>query len=85
MKVVVSTTTDGVFYGWSVVAYKTQDLADKYDAMVMADECHAAGFIGATGKVRLKQRSNGKSRYYYRNPGKSFRWPWEDTLQPKKR
>jgi glycine C-acetyltransferase len=23
---------------------------DKYDAMVMVDECHAAGFIGATGK-----------------------------------
>jgi 7-keto-8-aminopelargonate synthetase-like enzyme len=25
-------------------------LADKYDAMVMVDECHAAGFIGATSK-----------------------------------
>jgi glycine C-acetyltransferase len=29
---------------------KICDLADKYDAMVMVDECHAAGFIGATGK-----------------------------------
>jgi len=29
---------------------KICDLADKYDALVMVDECHAAGFIGATGK-----------------------------------
>jgi glycine C-acetyltransferase len=28
---------------------KICDLADKYDALVMVDECHAAGFIGATG------------------------------------
>jgi glycine C-acetyltransferase len=26
------------------------DLADKYDALVMIDERHATGFIGATGK-----------------------------------
>ena len=26
------------------------DLADKYDAMVMTDECHSAGFIGKTGR-----------------------------------
>jgi glycine C-acetyltransferase len=25
---------------------KICDLADKYDAMVMIDECHATGFIG---------------------------------------
>jgi glycine C-acetyltransferase len=31
---------------------KICDLADKYDAMV--DECHATGFIGATGKARLR-------------------------------
>ena len=32
------------------------DLADKYDALVMVDECHAAGFIGKTGRgtVELK-------------------------------
>jgi glycine C-acetyltransferase len=29
---------------------KICDLADKYDALVMIDECHATGFIGATGK-----------------------------------
>lgn len=44
--------TDGVFSMDGLVAPldKICDLADKYDAMVMADECHAAGFIGATGK-----------------------------------
>ena len=29
---------------------KICDLADKYEALVMTDECHAAGFIGATGR-----------------------------------
>jgi glycine C-acetyltransferase len=38
--------TDGVFYGWCCPLDKICDLADKYDAMVMIDECHATGFIG---------------------------------------
>jgi glycine C-acetyltransferase len=44
--------TDGVFSMDGLVAPldKICDLADKYDALVMVDECHAAGFIGATGK-----------------------------------
>ena len=44
--------TDGVFSMDGLVAPLDQicDLADKYDALVMVDECHAAGFIGATGK-----------------------------------
>jgi len=48
--------TDGVFSMDGVVAPldKICDLADKYDAMVMVDECHAAGFIGATGKGTLE-------------------------------
>ena len=29
---------------------KICDLADKYDALVMTDECHSAGFIGKTGR-----------------------------------
>jgi glycine C-acetyltransferase len=43
--------TDGVFSMDGLVAPldKICDLADKYDALVMVDECHAAGFIGATG------------------------------------
>lgn len=51
--------TDGVFSMDGVVAPldKICDLADKYDAMVMVDECHAAGFIGATGKGTLEAKS----------------------------
>ncbi len=43
--------TDGVFSMDGIVAQldKICDLAAKYDAMVMVDECHAAGFIGKTG------------------------------------
>lgn len=33
---------------------KICDLADKYDAMVMVDECHATGFIGKTGRGTLE-------------------------------
>ena len=50
--------TDGVFSMDGIVAQldKICDLADKYDAMVMVDECHASGFIGKTGRgtVELK-------------------------------
>jgi len=51
--------TDGVFSMDGVVAKldKICDLADKYDALVMVDECHAAGFIGKTGRgtIELKE------------------------------
>lgn len=50
--------TDGVFSMDGIVAQldKICDLADKYDALVMVDECHATGFIGKTGRgtVELK-------------------------------
>ncbi|MFT6959617.1 MAG: glycine C-acetyltransferase [Polaribacter sp.] len=50
--------TDGVFSMDGIVAKldKICDLADKYDALVMVDECHATGFIGKTGRgtVELK-------------------------------
>jgi len=44
--------TDGVFSmdGYVAQLDKICDLADKYDALVMTDECHSAGFIGKTGK-----------------------------------
>ncbi len=52
--------TDGVFSMDGVVAPldKICDLADKYDAMVMVDECHAAGFIynRKNEKYQLTQR-----------------------------
>ncbi len=50
--------TDGVF---SMDGYVAQmdaicDLADQYDALVMVDECHATGFIGATGRGSMELR-----------------------------
>ena len=50
--------TDGVFSMDGLVAPldKICDLADKYDALVMVDECHAAGFIGATVKGTLEAK-----------------------------
>ncbi|HBH35395.1 MAG TPA: glycine C-acetyltransferase [Gammaproteobacteria bacterium] len=45
-------TTDGVFSMDGTIAQldKICDLADKYDAMVHHDDCHAVGFMGATGR-----------------------------------
>jgi len=44
--------TDGVFSMDGDIAKMNEicDLADKYDALVMSDECHSAGFIGKTGR-----------------------------------
>lgn len=51
--------TDGVFSMDGIVADLDSicDLADKYDAMVMVDECHAAGFIGKTGRGTLELKN----------------------------
>jgi len=45
-------TTDGVFSMDGTIAQldKICDLADKYDAMVHHDDCHATGFMGSTGR-----------------------------------
>jgi glycine C-acetyltransferase len=44
--------TDGVFSMDGTIAQldKICDLADKYNAMVMTDECHSTGFMGKTGR-----------------------------------
>jgi glycine C-acetyltransferase len=44
--------TDSVFSMDGTIAQldKICDLADKYDAIVMIDECHSSGFMGATGR-----------------------------------
>jgi glycine C-acetyltransferase len=44
--------TDGVFSmdGYVAQLDKICDLAEQYDALVMTDECHSAGFIGKTGR-----------------------------------
>ncbi len=51
--------TDGVFSMDGIVAKLDEicDLADKYDALVMVDECHAAGFIGKTGRGTLELKN----------------------------
>ena len=48
----VLVVTDGVFSMDGIVAdlKGVCDLADQYDALVMVDECHAAGFLGKTGR-----------------------------------
>jgi len=45
-------TTDGVFSMDGSIAQldKICDLADKYNAMVHHDDCHAVGFMGKTGR-----------------------------------
>jgi glycine C-acetyltransferase len=45
-------TTDGVFSMDGTIAQLDRicDLADKYDAMVHHDDCHATGFMGTTGR-----------------------------------
>ena len=45
-------TTDGVFSMDGTIAQldKVCDLADRYDAMVHHDDCHATGFMGAMGR-----------------------------------
>ena len=50
--------TDGVFSMDGLVAPLDQicDLADQYNALVMVDECHAAGFLGATGRGSLEAK-----------------------------
>jgi glycine C-acetyltransferase len=54
-KIIVS---DGVFSMDGLLAPldKICGLADKYDAMVMIDECHAAGFIGKKGRGTLEEK-----------------------------
>jgi len=51
--------TDGVFSMDGDIALLDQicDLADKYDAMVMVDDSHSTGFIGATGRGTHEYRN----------------------------
>ncbi len=48
--------TVGVFSmdGYVAEISKICDLADKYEALVMVDECHATGFIGKTGRGSIE-------------------------------
>ncbi len=48
--------TDGVFSmdGYIAQLDKIHELAVKYEALVMVDECHATGFIGKTGRGTIE-------------------------------
>lgn len=48
--------TDGAFSMDGVIANLNGicDLADKYQAMVMTDECHCTGFLGKTGRGSIE-------------------------------
>jgi glycine C-acetyltransferase len=51
--------TDGTFSMDGTIAQLDVicDLADKYDAIVMIDECHSSGFIGKTGRGTHEYRN----------------------------
>lgn len=51
--------TDGVFSMDGTIAQldKICDLADKYQALTMVDECHATGFMGKTGRGAVEYRN----------------------------
>jgi glycine C-acetyltransferase len=51
--------TDGVFSMDGTIAQLDRicDLADKYDALVMVDECHSTGFMGKTGRGTHEYRN----------------------------
>ena len=67
--------TDGVFSMDGNVAPmdKICDLAEKYDAMVMVDESHSAGVVGATGRgVSEFYKTYGRVDIYTGTLGKAF-------------
>lgn len=67
--------TDGVFSMDGNVAPmdKICELAEKYDALVMVDECHSAGVVGATGRgVTEKFNVRGKVDIITGTLGKAF-------------
>lgn len=51
--------TDGVFSmdGFVAPLDAICDLADRYNALVMVDECHASGFIGQTGRGTIEAKN----------------------------
>ncbi len=51
--------TDGAFSMDGNIAKLDQicDLADKYDSLVMVDDCHACGFLGKTGRGSIEYRN----------------------------
>ena len=80
--------TDGVFSMDGIICNLKGvcDLADKYNALVMVDDSHAVGFVGAHGRgtseILWRRRKSG---YHYRNTRKSTRWGFRWIYIRKKR
>ena len=71
--------TDGVFSmdGYIAQLDKICDLAEKYDALVMVDECHSTGFIGKTGKGTHEYHNvMGRVDIITGTLGKALEVPW---------
>lgn len=80
--------TDGVFSMDGNVAPmdKICDLAEKYDALVMVDESHSAGVVGATGHgVSEQYNTYGRVDIYTGTLGKALAVLWADSQPAAKR
>jgi glycine C-acetyltransferase len=78
--------TDGVFMDGVVAPLdKICDLADKYDAMVMIDECHATGFIGDRKGTLEAKGVMGRVDIITGTLEKPWEEQWEDIPLPKKK
>ena len=80
--------SDGVFSMDGNVAPVDRicELAEKYDAMVMVDECHSAGVVGETGRGVTELLISGEGGYYHRNPWESiWRSHWRIYHRPERR
>ena len=67
----IMVVTDGAFSMDGTIAQldKICDLADKYEALVMTDECHSTGFLGKTGRGVPEYCGVMDRGYYYRYIG----------------
>lgn len=52
---------------------KICDLAEKYNALVMVDECHSAGVVGSKGRSKRTVQPVRAYRHSHRDIGKGFR------------
>ena len=80
--------TDGVFSMDGLVAPLDEicDLAEKYDALVMIDECHATGFIGETGRGTLEEKKvMNRIDIITGTLGKALGGQWEATPRVKRK
>ena len=71
--------TDGVFSMDGTIAQldKICDLADRYKALVMIDECHASGFMGKTGRGTHEHHGvMGRIDIVTGTLGKALAAPW---------